>query len=205
MSHRTYSERGSWVSSSSLNLFPPPPVYLNVNDAYLVGSIANGDADAVRPLIERYKKPLAAVLQRALGSSPDVDDVFQETWIRVVRSAHRYDPEQRFSAWLFAIAWNLVKDRWAKRVPQSDGDLTTMVSTERSPEEQAVANDRAERVREMVDRLPERLAQAILLRFFEELSEKEVAVRLGVPVGTVKSRLHHGLRRLAEEMDEELT
>jgi RNA polymerase sigma-70 factor (ECF subfamily) len=176
-----------------------------VNDAYLVGSIANGDAEAVRPLIERYKKPLAAVLQRALGSSPDVDDVFQETWIRVVRSAHRYDPEQRFSAWLFAIAWNLVKDRWAKRAPQSDGDLTTMVSTERSPEEQAVANDRAERVREMVDRLPERLAQAILLRFFEELSEKEVAARLGVPVGTVKSRLHHGLRRLAEEMDEELT
>jgi len=175
-----------------------------VNDAYLVGSIANGDADAVRPLIERYKKPLAAVLQRALGASPDVDDVFQETWIRVVRSAHRYDPEQRFSAWLFAIAWNLVKDRWAKRAPHDDVDLATMVSMERSPEEGAVANDRARHVREMVDRLPERLAQAILLRFFEELSEKEVAARLGVPVGTVKSRLHHGLRRLAEEMDEEL-
>jgi len=173
-----------------------------------MGSIANGDAEAVRPLIERYQKPLAAVLQRALGTSPDVDDVFQETWIRVVRSAHRYDPAQRFSAWLFAIAWNLVKDRWARRVPQDDVDLTTMASRERSPEERAVANDRAERVREMVDRLPERLAQAILLRFFEELSEKEVAARLGIPVGTVKSRLSHGLRglrRLAEEMDEELT
>jgi RNA polymerase sigma-70 factor (ECF subfamily) len=157
-------------------------------------------------LIERYEKALAAVLQRALGSSPDVDDVFQETWIRVVRSAHRYDPTQRFSAWLFAIAWNLVKDRWARRAPQADeADLAAMASTERSPEERAFANDRAERVREMVDRLPERLAQAILLRFFEELSEKEVAARLGVPVGTVKSRLHHGLRRLAEEMDEELT
>ena len=173
-----------------------------------MGSIANGDAEVVRPLIERYKKPLAAVLQRALGSSPDVDDVFQETWIRVVRSAHRYDPTQRFSAWLFAIAWNLVKDRWARRVPLDDVNLTAMVSTERSPEERAVANDRAERVREMVDRLPERLAQAILLRFFEELSEKEVAARLGIPVGTVKSRLSYGLRglrRLAEEMDEELT
>jgi RNA polymerase sigma-70 factor (ECF subfamily) len=175
-----------------------------VNDAFLMGCIANGDADAVRPLIERYQKPLAAVLQRALGSSPDVDDVFQETWMRVVRSAHRYDPQQRFSAWLFAIAWNLVKDRWARRAPHDDVDLTAMPSAERSPEERAVANERAGRVREMVDRLPERLAQAILLRFFEELSEKEVAVRLGIPVGTVKSRLHHGLRRLAE-MDEELT
>jgi len=191
-----------------MNLSAGTPVYPDVNDAFLVGSIANGDADAVRPLIARYEKPLAAVLQRALGSSPDVDDVFQETWIRVVRSAHRYDPTQRFSAWLFAIAWNLVKDRWARRVPEAgESGLAAMASTERSPEERAVANDRAERVREMVDRLPERLAQAILLRFFEELSEKEVAARLGVPVGTVKSRLHHGLRglrRLAEEMDEEM-
>ena len=161
-----------------------------MNDAYLVGSIASGDADAVRPLIERYQKPLAAVLQRALGASPDVDDVFQETWIRVVRSAHRYDPEQRFSAWLFAIAWNLVKDRWSRRVAHDDVDLAAMASPERSPEERAVAEDRAEHVRELVARLPERLAQAILLRYFEELSEKDVAERLGIPVGTVKSRLH---------------
>jgi RNA polymerase sigma-70 factor (ECF subfamily) len=126
--------------------------------------------------------------------------------IRVVRSAHRYDPAQRFSAWLFAIAWNLVKDRWARRgaqpLTQQDVDLATMPSAVRSPEDAAVESDRASHVRELVARLPERLAQAILLRYFEELSEKEVAERLGVPVGTVKSRLHHGLRRLAEELQE---
>ena len=163
-----------------------------------MGSIANGDAEAVRPLIERYRKPLAAVLQRALGSSPEVDDVFQETWIRVVRSAHRYDPDQRFSSWLFAIAWNLVKDRWARRAPVDDVDMAAMHSRERSPEQRAVDSDRAEQVRELVARLPERLAQAILLRYFEELSESEVAERLGIPVGTVKSRIHHGLKRMRE-------
>lgn len=172
-----------------------------MTDEYLMGSIANGDADAVRPLMERYQRPLSAVLQRALGRSPDVDDVFQETWIRVVRSAHRYDPTQRFSAWLFAIAWNLVKNRWAKRVMCADVDLAAMVSAERSPEERALEVDRAERVRELVAHLPERLAQAILLRYFEELSEKEVAERLGIPLGTVKSRIHHGLR-LMRESDE---
>lgn len=169
-----------------------------MNDAHLIGLIVNGDADAVRPLMERYQRPLAAMLQRALGRTPDVDDVFQETWIRVVRSAHRYDPEQRFSAWLFAIAWNLVKDRWAKRVDSDDADLVTLTSRERSPEERAVEADRAERVRAMVARLPERLAQAVLLRFFEELSEKEVAERLGIPVGTVKSRIHNGLKLMRE-------
>ena len=127
-----------------------------MNDAYLMGSIANGDAEALRPLIERYRKPLAAVLQRALGSSPEVDDVFQETWIRVVRSAHRYDPAQRFSSWLFAIAWNLVKDRWTRRAPVDDVDMAAMHSRERSPEQRAVDSDRAEQVRELVARLPER-------------------------------------------------
>lgn len=163
-----------------------------------MGLIVNGDAEAVRPLIERYQRPLAALLQRALGRSPEVDDLFQETWIRVVRSAHRYDPAQRFSAWLFAIAWNLVKDRWARRVVTADVDLAAFASPERSPEERAMESDRAERVREMVARLPERLAQAILLRYFEELSEKEVAERLGIAVGTVKSRIHHGLRKMRE-------
>ena len=166
-----------------------------MTDAHLIGLIVAGDADAVRPLIERYQRPLAALLQRALGRTPDVDDVFQETWIRVVRSAHRYDPEQRFSAWLFAIAWNVMKDRWARRVVTADDvDMTALASHERSPEERALDADRAERVRELVARLPERLAQTVLLRFFEELSEKEVAERLGIPVGTVKSRIHHGLK-----------
>jgi RNA polymerase sigma-70 factor (ECF subfamily) len=171
-----------------------------VTDAHLIGCIVNGDADAVRPLMERYRRPLAAMLQRALGA--DAEDVFQETWIRAVRSAHRYDPEQRFSAWLFAIAWNLVKDRWSKRVvSDDDADLADLPSRERTPEEQAVASEQAGRVRDAVMRLPERLAQAILLRYFEELSEKEVAARLGIPVGTVKSRIHHGLR-LMRESDE---
>lgn len=171
---------------------------MSVNDAFLMGLIANGDPDAVRALMERYRQPLAALLVRALGHSPDVDDVFQETWIRVVRSAGRYDPAQRFSAWLFSIAWNLVKDRWSRIPPHTDADLTAFPSAQQNPEEAAVARDRAAKIRAMVARLPERLAQAILLRYFEELSEKETADRLGVPVGTVKSRVHEGLRKLRE-------
>jgi RNA polymerase sigma-70 factor, ECF subfamily len=172
-------------------------------DAHLAGCIANGDAEAAKALIDRYRRPLAAVLHRALGNSAEVDDVFQETWIRVVRSARRYDPEQRFSTWLFAIAWNLVKDRWSRRVEHDDASLASIASNARSPEERAIDNDRAERVRELVARLPERLSQAILLRYFDELSEREVAERLGVPVGTVKSRLHHGLKQLAAAVKED--
>lgn len=161
--------------------------------------IVNGDAEAVRPLIDRYRKPLGALLQRALGASPDVDDVFQETWIRVVRSARRYDPAQRFSAWLFAIAWNLVKDRWSRRVEPEAVDVEELHGGETSAEERVLTRDTAERLRALIARLPERMAEAILLRYFDELSEKEMAEKLGIPVGTVKSRLHHGLNRLRKD------
>jgi RNA polymerase sigma-70 factor (ECF subfamily) len=173
------------------------------SDGYLVGSIVNGDREAIRPLIERYQKPLLALLRRALGTSPDVDDIAQETWIRVVRSAHRFDPAQRFSAWLFAIAWNLVRDRWSRRVDVSDDALAEMPCTRDSAEQTLVDDDRARRVREHVDSLPPRFAEVILLRYFEELSEKETATRLGVPLGTVKSRIHHGLKKLAAAIGEE--
>jgi RNA polymerase sigma-70 factor, ECF subfamily len=173
------------------------------SDAFLVGSIANGDSDALRPLIGRYRKPLAAVLQRALGASPDVDDVYQETWMRVVRSAHSYDPSQRFSSWLFAIAFNLVKSRWAKRSNFEHVQIPDMPSPQPSVEDRLVEGDRAARVREQIAALPERLSQAILLRYFEELSEKEMSERLGVPVGTVKSRLHTALKKLAALLEED--
>jgi hypothetical protein len=69
-----------------VNLFSSASVYLDVkdlsaeSDGFLLGSIANGDPDAVRPLIERYQRPLFALLRRALARSADVDDVAQETW-----------------------------------------------------------------------------------------------------------------------------
>jgi RNA polymerase sigma-70 factor (ECF subfamily) len=174
------------------------------SDGFLIGSIVNGDRDAVRLLIVRYQKPLVALLRRALGQSPDVDDVAQETWIRVVRSAHRFDPSQRFSAWLFAIAWNLVRDRWSKQVPVPDVDLDALVCARDSAEQTLVDSDRARRVRAHVESLPPRFAEVILLRYFEELTERETAERLGVPLGTVKSRIHNGLKKLAAAIGEEI-
>ncbi|HEX7833706.1 MAG TPA: sigma-70 family RNA polymerase sigma factor, partial [Thermoanaerobaculia bacterium] len=72
----------------------------------------------------------------------------------------------------------------------------------KSAEEEVLESDRAERLRALVGRLPGRLAEALLLRYFEELSENEMAERLGIPLGTVKSRIHHGLKQLAKESHE---
>lgn len=165
-----------------------------------MGLIANGESEAVRPLIERYQRPLFALLRRVLGGSADVDDVAQETWIRVVRSAKRYDPEQPFTGWLFAIAWNLVRDHWMKGRNFADGELESMPSGGMSPEDEVIARDHLRRMRDLISTLPDRLAEAVFLRYFEELSEREVAERLGVPVGTVKSRIHNALNLLRGEL-----
>jgi RNA polymerase sigma-70 factor (ECF subfamily) len=173
------------------------------SDVYLMGSIANGESEAVRPLIERYQRPLFALLQRTVGRSGDVEDVAQETWIRVVRSARRYDPAQRFTGWLFAIAWNLVRDRWSKVRTFADAEIESVPSALQSAEDEVIARDRAHRLRDLIADLPDRLAETVFLRYFEELSEREVAARLGVPIGTVKSRIHNALHRLATAWGEE--
>lgn len=175
-------------------------------DAHLILRILGGDAEGAALLIERYGSALKRVLLRAGAPAADVDDLLQETWIRVIRSASRYDPLQPFPAWLFAIAMNRFRTRAARTRSESEkreplGEIATPDSTHGAVE----AAERAARVRALVASLPPHLADAVLLRYFEELSEKEVAAAMGVPVGTVKSRLHAAVARLRLTAERSLT
>ena len=174
------------------------------SDAVLMGRIANGESDPVAILIDRYKKSLMSFLDRT--SPGAAADLFQETWIRVVRSAGRYDPTFRFTRWLFGIAWNLTRDEWTRKQKDSEntaGEPGNRGTTD-SVETALIRDERARRIRVLIEALPPQQAEAVFLRYFEDLSEREMAERLGVPAGTVKSRLHHALRRLAPALKENL-
>jgi RNA polymerase sigma-70 factor (ECF subfamily) len=170
--------------------------------------IAEGSVECVDYLVERHKRALLSFLRRSTGGAPEAEDLFQETWVRLVRSAHTYDPEQRFSTWLFRIAWNQVRDYWVRRKAHERAphleDLDARPADEPGAEERMLAQERSRVVSAVVSALPPRLAEAVWLRYFEELSEKEMAQRLKVPAGTVKSRLHHGLKRLGEMLEGEM-
>jgi RNA polymerase sigma-70 factor, ECF subfamily len=175
-------------------------------DELVMGYIATGHSEYVGTLIRRHGGPLVAFLRRTAPSMADADDIFQEIWLRVVRSARSYDPEQRFTAWLFTIAWNRVRSHWRRHNEQQSmrtddrteaDNLADAQSAGPRADERLLEAERSARLRHLIGLLPERLAEAICLRYFEELSEKEMASRLGVPVGTVKSRLHHGIKRLS--------
>ncbi len=161
-------------------------------DEQLVARLADGDQAALAELLCRYERPLSHFLHRYLGGR-DVEDLYQETWLRVFRHAARFDPGKRFSTWLFQIAINLCRD-WHRRVrPESVPAL---------PESCGAADlDRTEAgidARRLLALLPAPQREVIILRYFHDLTEDEVAAILECPKGTVKSRMHHGVARLAE-------
>lgn len=167
-------------------------------DAQLVAWMIEGREGCVAELMARYGQAVGVLLRRITSHSPDWEDLAQETWIRVVRHASSYNPDFAFATWLFRIAWNQAKDhRSARR--HEDTSLLPEEHPDPAPHPEALAMASADRARvaESLNALPPKLAELLALRYFEELSERELAERLDIPKGTVKSRLHNAHRRLA--------
>ena len=160
------------------------------SDEELIGAVAEGNEPALRALLQRYERPLSHFIYRYTAGR-DVEDLYQETWLRVVRSARRFDSQRRFSTWLFQIAVNLCRD-WHRRAPPLP--IETDESAGATQLERAEAAVDAGR---LLGRLPAPQREVLILRYFHDLTENEIALILGCPTGTVKSRLHHALARLA--------
>jgi RNA polymerase sigma-70 factor, ECF subfamily len=177
-----------------------------ISDSLLMSWIAVGELAAVAPLIARYERPLFALMLRTLRDPAVAEDLLQETWIRVVRSAKSYDPSLPFNPWLFRIAWNLLRDAISRRETRAAREMpidhATAIAHDATACRTAEERQQSEQLRATIAALPPRLAEAVVLKYFDELTEREVASRLGVPIGTVKSRLHHALRKLAVALEE---
>lgn len=173
-----------------------------------MGHVALGSADALPVLIARHRTRLFALLLRATGRRSDAEDLFQETWLRVGRQAQRYDPTRPFGPWLATVASRLAIDfaRAGARhepAPQSSETAPETASSKPTPEALvAQAQARAE-VADALQALPVHLREAVLLRYFSELDEQAMAEALRIPKGTVKSRLHHGLKALRAALAQE--
>ncbi len=169
------------------------------SDEDLVARLVRGDERALAGLLARWDRPLHAFITRHTGGDErDVEDLRQETWLRVVRAADRFDPGRRFSTWLFQIALNLCRDRARRAVetPLSPDDTERALGDGNgrpppSPDELLDA-------RSLLAQLPEAQRSTVILRYYHGLSEEETAAVLGCPRGTVKSRLHQAVARLLE-------
>lgn len=177
--------------------------------------LARGDPGALDELMARHAGPLFGCLQRLLQNAADAEDLAQETFVRVYEHRDRFDPTHAFHAWLYAIAMNLVRDRfrWRSRHPETPLETPASASTDappppasrltdpaRTPRDTAVGNEQAEAVRQAVARLPEDLRLPLVLAEFEERSHAEISAILGCSPKAVEMRVYRARQQLRRDL-----
>jgi RNA polymerase sigma factor (sigma-70 family) len=183
----------------------PNPDELDVQE---MSRLTAGHETALNSLMERHAGKLFNYLVRCLQNEDDAADATQETFVRVYQSRARFDPDQRFSTWLYAIAANLVKDRyrWRSRHPQvsldAESDATgisfrdSLPGNDPLPHERVQDAERSETIRRAVAALPEELRQPLILAEYEERSHAEIGAILGCSSKAVETRIYRARQQL---------
>lgn len=170
----------------------------------------HGDRRLFEELIRRYERELFNYLRQYLGDPQQAEDAFQSTFLQIHLKCDQFDPERRFRPWLYAVATNQAIDAQRRRRREriisldqaaSAGEQSTQLTElvdgpAQLPGEDMERDEQREIVRRAVEELPEPLRQVLFLVYFQGLKYREAAEVLGVPVGTVKSRLHAAIRKL---------
>jgi len=163
------------------------------------------DPELLDRLIERYQHRLLRYLVFLTGNRELSEDIFQETWIRVMERGKQYNGKAKFDTWLFAIARHLVIDWSRKKTTTSlealqeqygNEQAFDVPSNEPSPFDAVTCRENRESVQAALARLDALHREVLVLRFHEELSLEEIADVTGAPLSTVKSRLYRGLAAL---------
>ena len=175
----------------------------------LVPAVARGDLAAFERLYDRYSSTIYALLLRILSSPDDAQEVLQETFVKVWTSARMFDALRGSEvAWLISIARSRGIDRLRSRKIRSDreNDAGREISIQsgfvHSPTgaEDAILSEERAAVRSALSELPEAQRIALELAYFDGLSQSEIAEKLGEPLGTVKTRMQLGMKKLRERL-----
>jgi RNA polymerase sigma-70 factor (ECF subfamily) len=164
--------------------------------------LRQGDVVVLDALVEQYQYRLVRYLIYLLGRRDGVDDLVQETWLRVLERGSSYDGQSRFEPWLFRVARNIALDAMRKRpmfsLDSNDdrGVRPSPASNEPSPFTLAARTEDADRLARSLQTLESVYREALVLRFQEDLSLQEISVVVGAPVSTVASRIYRGLATL---------
>jgi RNA polymerase sigma factor (sigma-70 family) len=168
-----------------------------VGDAELAAQFAAGDPDAVRALYQAYGRLVYSVAFKVLGDAGLAEDATQQTFLQAWRAADRYDPARALGPWLAAIARRAAIDvyrRTRRNQPQYDLDSADAALVSLPPSAEQIYE--VWEVRRAINALPEDDRELVRLQHFVGLSHSEIAERLAIPVGTVKSRSFRVHRRL---------
>lgn len=185
-----------------------------MSDVELLKQYAAGEQGAFQELVNQYKDSVYGFLRRRLNDRDLVDDVFQETFMQLYASRDTFDLSMPLRPWLFTIAANKARDalRRTQRVDctnlgsmldgeeySMDDALNTLDQDEHMPYDDLIRDETATGVKRVIAHMPARLREILMLAYFHKVPYAEIGRILGIPVGTVKSRLHTAVVRFAED------
>jgi RNA polymerase sigma-70 factor (ECF subfamily) len=177
-------------------------------DAMLMLAYARGDLAAFEALYARHRGMLYRFLLRSVRDPHRTDELFQETWSRVIAARARYQPQAKFTTWLLQIAHNLMIDGMRRQRPMAEGEeaeaaLAAIATPEHERPDHALSDfERRRNLQRAIEQLPDEQRVAITLRMEQELSLEEIAEVTGAGRETVKSRLRYAMNRLRETLTE---
>jgi len=194
---------------------------INCSDEELLERFRKGAREAFGTLVRRYEGELYGYLRRYLGNDALAEDVFQNTFLQVYTKIAQYERGRPVRPWIYTIATHQAIDALRRQnrhqVVSLDQDredvhnadlpqlLSLLETRQPGPLEQAEGEERRQMVRASVDRLPDFLKQVVILAYYQGLKYSDIGQILGIPVGTVKSRLHSALSKLQEAWSEATT
>src|ERR1022692_2647565 len=182
-------------------------------DAALMLRVRQGDTAAFTELVDKYKRPVMNVVYRMIRDATEAEDLAQNVFVQVYKSAHRYESSAKFSTWLFTIARNLCLNEIRRRSrhpaesleethPENE-DLPSRQYEDKKvflPTENVLHGELASKIEEALAELPEAQRTAILLCRQDELSYEEIAEVLGCSLSATKSLIHRGRETLKEKL-----
>ncbi|HET7231997.1 MAG TPA: sigma-70 family RNA polymerase sigma factor [Longimicrobium sp.] len=177
-----------------------------LSDEQLFQRYTQGDADGFRVLVDRYQPRIQGFLRKRLNDEERVEDLTQDTFLRIHRARDSYDPARKFSTWIHTIANNLLKNEFRNRSRRrettfselrpetgSNGAVSRPVefaATGHNPEREAYRRELREAIDAAIERMDEHHRIPFVMREVEDRTYEEIAEQIGIPVGTVKSRLN---------------
>ena len=182
-------------------------------DAALMLRVKRGDMQAFAELVDKYKQPVINIIYRTLRDATEAEDLAQNVFIQVHKSAHRYKVSAKFSTWLFTIARNLCLNEIRRRSRHPAQSLDETFDDDEShpirqvedvkvfsPPETLLQRELQEKIQAALAELPENQRTAILLCQQEELSYEEIAEVLGCSLSATKSLIHRGREALKQQL-----
>lgn len=181
-----------------------------LTDNELVEIVRESDPERYAELIERYQGKLFAYLYRLTGAREETEDLLQDVFIKAFRNLRSYDTSRKFSSWIYRIAHNEavnhIKRRSLKRfIPWEDitatKDMLTMSSSEEGADTAHIREEVRQEVDEVINRLPFKYKQVLLLRYYSDKSYEDISEILGKPINTVGTLISRAKKKMALEME----